>query len=535
MMSLGNVTSAITDPDESAFFTSPKFVADLVDKGDLGDKTGKGWYLKSKNPKENKYFDYKTGEYVPVKFPVFESVEAAKKAKDVKDKFNILVYADDLAGKFAWDITKKMLLYAGDRLPEIADDIPAIDNAMKWGYNWALGPFETWDAIGVEKSVERMKAEGAKVSRVALDLLENGKTSFYTVIDGKKQYFDYKTKEYVPVKVPADLIDLAALKAEGKTVKSNGGASLIDIGDGVICLELHPAGNVTNSEMIEMINTAVKEVEERYDGLVIASQKANFPDTDYKYLLEAAKRNDRKAIDAYLKDFQDALTGIKNCSKPVVAALGGKTRGNGLEICLHAHKIRAAAESSVGFVDFSYGLIPAGGGLKELTLRSVEHVFDDKTWLHPMQNKLFNFITGSRPAGSAHAAISAGILRGGDGVSLNRDYLIYDAKRDVSEMIQKRWITPQPALIRVLGAEGWAGLSAGAYMMKEGNFISAYDEQVARKLAYVLSGGKTVPNSKVSEAYLLDLERETFVDLVCEAKTIERLESVIASGKPVKN
>jgi 3-hydroxyacyl-CoA dehydrogenase len=535
MMSLGNVTGSITDPDELAFFETPRFVTELVGRGDLGDKTGKGWYLKSKNPKENKYLDYNTGEYVPLKFPVFESVEKAGKAKDIKDKFNILVYAEDKAGKFAWEITKKMLNYAGDRLPEIADDSVSIDNAMKWGYNWALGPFENWDAIGVEKSVERMKAEGVKVSRVALDLLAGGKTEFYTEIDGKKHYYDYKTGEYAPIKTSDDLIDLKALKADGKMIRGDMNVSLIDIGDGVACLELHPAGNVMNPDMIEMINMSVKEVEENYDGLVITSQRANFVDTDYKYLLEAAKRNDRKALDAYLKSFQDMLMNIKNCSKPVVAALGGKTRGNGLEICLHTHRIRAAAESSVGFVDFSYGLIPSGGGLKELTLRSVECVFDDKTWLHPMQSKLFNFITGSRPVGSAHAAISAGILRGGDGVSLNRDYLICDAKRDVSEMIQKRFITPQPAQIRVLGDEGWAGLSAGAYMMKEGSFISEYDERVARKLAYVLSGGKIVPNSKVDEAYLLDLEREAFIDLICEAKTIERLESVIATGKPVKN
>ncbi|MDR1067879.1 MAG: 3-hydroxyacyl-CoA dehydrogenase family protein, partial [Clostridiales Family XIII bacterium] len=256
MLSLSNVTDSISDADELAVFETQKFVSDLVDNGDLGDKTGKGWYQKAKNPKENKYLDYKTGEYVPLKFPVFDSVEEAKKAKDVKDKFNVLVYADDVAGKLAWEITKKMLLYAGDRLPEIADDIVSIDNAMKWGYNWALGPFENWDAIGVEKSVKRMRAEGAKVSKVALDLLDSGKTSFYTVIDNKKHYFDYNTREYVPVDVPADLIDLAALKLEGKVVEGNDSASLIDIGDGVACLELHPAGNVVNAEVLDMIGAS---------------------------------------------------------------------------------------------------------------------------------------------------------------------------------------------------------------------------------------------------------------------------------------
>jgi 3-hydroxyacyl-CoA dehydrogenase len=535
LMSLGNVTGSITDPDELALFAAPKFVTDLVDNGDLGDKTGKGWYQKSKNPKENRYFDYNTGEYVPLKFPVFESVEAAKKAKDIKDKFNILVYAGDTAGRFAWEITKKMLLYAGDRLPEIADDIVSIDNAMKWGYNWALGPFENWDAIGVEKSVERMQAEGARVSQVALDLLASGKSSFYTIIDNKKHYFDYKTKAYVPVKTPEDMIDLAALKREGKVIKENDSASLIDIGDGVACLELHPAGNVVNTEALEMISLSLREVESGYEGLVITSRNANFVDTDYRRLLELAKKEDGAALDAYLKNIQDVLLSIKRSGKPVVAAIGGKTRGNGLEIALSAHRIRAAAESAVGFVDFSYGLIPAGGGCKELIARSVEGVFDDATWLHPMQTKVFNFLAGSRPAGSAPAAVSAGVLRKSDGISLNRDYLIADAKKDVLDLVAERFITPGPPLIRVLGEEGVAGLTIAAYMMKEGRFISEYDFFIGKKTAYALSGGAIIPNTKVKEEVLLDVEREVCRELISEARTQERLENVIATGKPLKN
>jgi 3-hydroxyacyl-CoA dehydrogenase len=533
MMSLGNVTSSITDAEELAFFETPKFVSDLVDNGDLGDKTGKGWYLKSKNPKENKYLDYNTGEYVPLKFPVFESVEAAKKAKSIEEKFNILVYADDIAGKLAWDITKKILNYAGDRLPEIADDIVSVDNAMKWGYNWALGPFETWDAIGVEKSVEKMKAEGTEIAQVALDLLASGKTSFYTVIDKKKYLFDYKSKEYVPVKTPEEYIDLDTLKDIGGLIRSNESASLIDIGDGVACLELHPAGNVINPDVIEAIEQSVKEVEEHYEGLVITSKNANFVDTDYRFILDHAK--DKQKLDEYLKSFQHALLTLKRSGKPVVAALSGKTRGNGLEICLHAHRIRAAAESVVGFVDFSYGLMPAGGGCKELILRSVENVFDDKTWLHPMQAKVFGLITGARPTRSAPAAVSAGILRKSDRVSLNQDYLIYDAKQDVLELVASRFIAPQPVPIRVLGDEGWAGLSATAYMMKEGNFISEYDEKLSQKLAYVLSGGKIVPNTKVTEEYLLGIEREVFLSLLDEKNTLERIENMIATGKPLKN
>jgi 3-hydroxyacyl-CoA dehydrogenase len=532
LMSLKNVTSSITDSDELALFTAPKFVAGLAGNGDLGDKTGKGWYVKSKNPKENKYLDYTTGEYVPLKFPVFESVEEAKKAGDVRDKFNILVYAEDTAGRFAWEITKKMLLYAGDRLPEIADDIVSIDNAMKWGYNWALGPFENWDAIGVEKSVKRMQSEGAKVSRAALDLLGSGKSSFYTVIDGRKHYFDYRTKEYVPVDVPEDLIDLAAVAAAGKVVRGNGGASLIDIGDGVVCLELHPAGGVVDAEVLDMIGQSLRETGENYEGLVIASRRLNFVDTDYKRLLELAKAKDAAALDGYLKDIQDVLLGIKRSGKPVVAAIGGKTRGNGLEIALSAHRIRAAAESSIGFVDFSYGLVPAGGGCKELVARSVEQVFDDKTWLHPMQAKVFNFLAGSRPAGSAPAAVSAGVLREGDGISLNRGYLIADAKKDVLDMVAGRFITPQPARIRVLGEEGVAGLTMAAYMMKEGRFISEYDFLVGQKTAYALSGGAIIPNTKVNEEALLDVEREVFIELISDARTQERLESVIATGKP---
>ncbi|MDR1291938.1 MAG: 3-hydroxyacyl-CoA dehydrogenase [Clostridiales Family XIII bacterium] len=534
MLSLNNVLSASEDAEERAFFETPKFVSDLVDKGDLGDKTGKGWYEKSKNPKENKYLDYHTGEYVPLQYPVFASVEEAKKAKGVEEKFNIMVYADDKAGHLAWDMTRKILNYAGQCLPEIADDIVSVDNAMKWGYNWALGPFENWDAIGVEKSVERMKAEGIKVAAVALDLLASGKSSFYSVIDGKKHYFDYKTKEYVPVKVSDGLIDLAALKADGKMIEGNASASLIGIGDDVACLELHPPGGKTNTEIIEMIELSVKKVEGSYAGLVVVNRGLNSIDTDYKHLWELAKK-DRNAADEYLKRFQDAVMSLKHCAKPVVAAISGKTRGNGLEIALHAHKIRAAAESAIGFVDFSYGLVPAGGGLKELNVRSVEGVFDDKTWLHPMQGKLFGLITGARPTGSAPAAVTAAILRDGDGITMNTDFLLSDAKRDVLEMDARLFITPREKPVRVLGEEGIAGLTMMAYMMKEGRFISEYDFALAKKTASVLSGGKIIPNTKVSEQQLLDIEREIFLSLIAEPKTQERLDSVIATGRPVKN
>jgi 3-hydroxyacyl-CoA dehydrogenase len=537
-LSLKNVTSTLTDEEELAFFNAPKFVTDLLESGSLGDKAGKGWYLKAKNPKENKYLDYNTGEYVPLKFPVFDSVEEAKKSKDIRDKFKIMVYADDIAGKLAWDITKKMLLYAGDRLPEIADDIASLDNAMKWGYNWALGPFETWDAVGVAKSVERMKTEGAKVSQVALDLLASGKETFYTVKDGRTYYFDYKTKEYAPVKVAEDVIDLAYLKTIGKTVDGNDSASLIDIGDGVAALELHPKGGVVNDEAIEMIGKALDAVNAEgsaYAGLVIASRGANFVDTDFKGLLELAKKGDKAAIEARLKKFQGAVTAIKKSAKPVVAAIAGKTRGNGLEIALHAHKIRAAAESAVGFTDFPAGLVPAGGGCKELVLRSVENVFDDKTWLHPMQAKVFDVLGKGRPTGSAPAAVSAGILRKTDGITMNRDYLISDAKKDVLEMVAEGFIAPQAASIRVLGAEGVAGLTVMSYMMKEGQFISEYDFFLSKKLAYVLSGGNIIPNSKVPEQALLDAEREVFLELIGEKNTIERLESLAATGRPARN
>ncbi|MDR1042678.1 MAG: 3-hydroxyacyl-CoA dehydrogenase/enoyl-CoA hydratase family protein [Clostridiales Family XIII bacterium] len=534
MLSLNNVTGASKDAEEIALFETPKFVSDLVDRGDLGDKTGKGWYEKSKNPKENKYLDYNTGEYVPLQYPVFASVEEAKKAKGIEEKFNIMVYSDDKAGNLAWDITRKILNYAGTCLPEIADDIVSVDNAMKWGYNWALGPFENWDAIGVGKSVERMKAEGIKVAEVALDLLASGKSSFYTVIDGKKHYFDYKTKEYVPVKVSDDLIDLAALKADGKVIEGNASASLIDIGDDVACLELHPPGNKTNAEVMGMIELSVRKVENSYAGLVIINRSSNALDTDYEYLLGLAKE-DRKAADEYLKRFQDAVMSLKHCAKPVVAAISGKTRGNGLEIALHAHKIRAAAESAVGFVDFSYGLVPAGGGLKELNVRSIEGVFDDKTWLHPMQGKLFGLITNSRPVGSAPAARAAAILRNSDGITMNTDFLLYDAKRDVLELAAKNFIAPQEKPVRVLGEEGVAGLTMMAYMMKEGLFISEYDFELAKKTAYVLNGGNIIPNTKVNEQLLLDIERETFLSLIVEPKTQERLESVIATGRPLKN
>jgi 3-hydroxyacyl-CoA dehydrogenase len=535
VLSAGNVYNSLSDPEEKALVATPQFQLDMVEKGVLGDKAGQGWYKKSKDSGERLYLDYNTMEYAPLTHVKFDSVEATKKTKDVKEKFNILVYADDKAGKLAWEITKKIVLYAGDRLPEIADDIVSIDNAMKWGYNWELGPFENWDAIGVEKSVARMKKEGAKISQVALDLLAGGKSSFYAEIDGKKHCYDFKSKEYVPMREQSDLIDLKVLREAGKTIKSNPAADLIDMGDGVACLELHPAGNVTNREVIEMLNLSAEEVEKNYRGLVITGQNFNLPDTNYKYILELAKKKDITALDEYLKDFQDALMRIKYCNRPVVAAAGGKIRGNGLEICLHTHKIRAAAESSVGFTDILYGLIPAGGGCKELVSRGALGVADDRTWLHPMSAKIFDLITKAKPVSSAPAAVAAGIFRKSDGISINGDYLLFDAKRDVLELNEKRFIAPQPAPLRVLGEEGCAGLSIVAYMIKEGGFISEYDELLYQKTAHVLSGGKISPNSKVDEKYLLDLERITLSILAANAKTQERAEAMISTGKPFRN
>lgn len=531
-----NVYEQVSDPKEKAELDTPQFVLEMVRQGWLGDKTRQGFYKKSRDKKEKLVLDYKTMEYVPASKVKLGSVEAAKNAGGLKEKLNAMVYAKDAAGELAWKVTKKVLLYSGSRLPEIADDIVAVDSGMRWGFNWKLGPFETWDAIGVEKSAARMEQEGETLPQVVVDLLNSGKKTFYTKIDGQQHYFDFRTGEYASMAEKPDLIVLKSLKERQKVINRNPGASLIDIGDDVVCLEFHSPNNAIGQDIVDMINWAVPEVEKNYRGMVVGNQGSNFcVGANLMLILMEAQDENWDEIEQIVKDFQYGLLRMKYCSRPVVAAPFGMTLGGGMEVCLSSHRVRAAAETYMGLVELGVGVIPAGGGCKEVLIRNIEGVADDKVDLQPMVNRAFETIAMAKVSTSGPEGRKIGYLRASDGISVNGDYLIYDAKQTVLAMDKEGFKTPRPKKIRVVGRNGYALLCLGAYTMKMGKFISEYDEHLAKKVAYVLSGGNLPANSLVTEQYLLDLEREAFMSLIGEPKTQARMEHMLSKGKPLRN
>ena len=534
-----NVYDNSDDEEEKAVFTVPKFMNDMVERKWLGGKTGQGFYKKERTPqgKQILVLDYKTLEYKPKEKARFASLETAKNAPgSLVDKLKILVNGKDEAAKFAWETMKKGLLYSAAKVPEIANDIISIDKAMRWGFNWKLGPFETWDAIGLEKSVARMKQEGEEIPAWVEELLASGKGSFYKKEEGRIYYYDVKTKEYQPVVAKPEIVNLSDTKKAGKVIKSNSGASLIDLGDGVACLEFHSPSNAIGADIVQMINYSVEEVEKNYQGLVVGNQGKNFcVGANLMLLLMEAQDENWDDINFIVKGFQDACMKMKYSRKPVVAAPFAMTLGGGCEISLSSHKIRAAAETYMGQVEIGVGLIPGGGGNKEVLIRYIEGITDPKADLQPFVNKAFEVIAMSKVSTSAQEAKNLHLMRETDGITINQDYLLYDAKETVLAMDKEGYQPLSPKDIRVIGEPGYATLKLGTYTMRQSGYISKHDEKIANKVAYCLAGGLVPANTLVSEQYLLDIEREAFLSLCGEPKTQERMMHMLKTGKPLRN
>jgi len=432
------------------------------------------------------------------------------------------------------------LLYTANRLPEITDDIRNVDKAMKWGFGWELGPFEYWDTIGLEKSVSKMKEEEKQIPGWIEDMLNNGMTSFYKIDEnGDKHYFDFNDKQYRKIEERPGFIFLSPLKRKKKVLKSNAGASIIDIGDGVLNLEFHSKMNAIGPDMIQMMNTAVKMADdEGYEGLVIANHGQNFSvGANLMMLLMEAQDENWEEIDMIVRAFQNANMNLRYSPKPVVVAPHNMTLGGGCEVTMHGDAVQASAETYIGQVEFGAGLIPAGGGTKEFLLRMLERAPDSKEVdLFPYVRQAFETIGMAKVATSAVEAKKFGFLHDDDGVTMNSEKVIYDAKQRVLAMAKTGYRMPvQRTDIPVLGKAAYANMLVGLYMFREGNFISGYDEHIAKKLAYVLSGGNLVGTQYVSEQYLLDLEREAFLSLVGERKTQERMAHMLKKGKPLRN
>ncbi len=529
-----NVYDNVNDEEEKQRFIVPEFLKGMVANGWIGEKSGQGFYKKVKS--DIFTLQYETMDYELKKKLNALSLEATKAAKDVESRVRSLVYSDDKAGKLAWEVVKKTLLYTASKVPEISDDIVSVDQAMKWGFNWDLGPFELWDAIGVKKSVERMKVEGETIPLFVQQLLESGKTRFYDKTVDHKQFYTVNGIYETTVQHPK-IINLQDLKENNRVIKSNSGASLIDIGDGIACLEFHSPKNAIGADILNMIHQSVAEVSSNYRGLVIGNQSSNFcVGANIMLILMEAQDDNWDEIDMMVRQFQGAMMALKYMDKPVVAAPYGLTLGGGVEACVPADHVQAAAETYMGLVEVGVGIIPGGGGNKEMLIRHLDGLKpDDKVDIQPLIQRAFETIGMAKVSTSAQEAKDLRYLRESDGITMNKDYLLHDAKQAAIALADAGYRTPASKKIQVLGEPGFANLKFGAYSMRVGGMISEHDEKIARKLAYVLTGGDIPANSLVSEQYLLDIEREAFLSLCGEPKTQQRMMYMLQNGKPLRN
>ncbi|WHY91126.1 3-hydroxyacyl-CoA dehydrogenase NAD-binding domain-containing protein [Neobacillus cucumis] len=514
---------------EREVFEVPAFMKTMLEKGWLGSKSGQGFFLKK--GKEILELDPSTLEYGPRKKLSTPAVELSKQEKGSANKLKALVYAKDRAGELLWNIFSPVLVYSAQLLGEIADDIVAIDRAMKWGFGWEMGPFETWDAIGVEKSVQKMKENGLEVPAWVTEMLEKGFTTFY-----KEESF-YHNGEYKQVEFNPKVMDLKKIKKQKGVIKKNSGASLIDIGDGVALLEFQSPNNAIGLDIIQMVNFAIDEVEKNYKGLVIGNQGKNFcVGANLAMILMEAQDDNIYELDMVVRHFHQAMMKIKYSSKPVVAAPFAMTLGGGAEICLPAAHIQASAETYMGLVEVGVGLIPGGGGNKELYIKHLENLPNGVPFdLQNVANKVFETIAMAKVSTSGEEARENNFLDFADGISVNSDHQLYDAKQAVLALHEKGYKPKVRRKVPVVGETGYATLLLGAEGMFLSGYISEHDLKIAKKLAYVIAGGKVPFGTEVDEQYLLDLEREAFLSLVAEPKSQQRMQHMLVKGKPLRN
>lgn len=535
-----NIAGALINPQERAIYAAPPFLLELVTRGWTGEKAGQGFYKRVKGAEGSEILvlDYKTMEYrsrQPVPLP---SLDMTQGIEDPAERVRALAFADDRAGRYVWPLLRETLLHAADRIPEIADDITSVDHAMKWGFGWELGPFELWNALGVEKASARMAQEGKALPPLATTLLQSGARSFYRRETGRQYVFDLGTAKEIEIPERPGIIRLRTLHERGQVVAHNPGASLLDLGDGVACLQFHSRNNSVGPDIIRMIRTSLQQCAERFDALVIGNQGRHFcVGANLMALLFEAQEENWDEIELMIRTFQDANMALKLFEKPVVAAPFSMTLGGGCEICLHAAKIRAAADTYMGLVEVGVGLIPAAGGCKELLLRSLEGIPEGaEVDLLPFFRHAFETVALAKVSTSAKDAQRLGYLRRSDSFSMNQDRLLHEAKQVALGMVAEGSAPPRSREdIKVLGTRAMAAARTQLYNMKCGGYISDHDELIARKLAGILAGGEVAPGTLVSEAYLLDLEREAFLGLCGERKSQARMEHMLKTGKPLRN
>jgi 3-hydroxyacyl-CoA dehydrogenase len=533
----------------------PALIEQMQKRGWLGDKTGGGFYkrVKGGDEKEILTLDWKTMDYRAQQKAKFASLEAGRSIEDTRERTRELLAPvfdgkGDKAAKFLWGSISEMCLYAARRVPEIADAVVDADRAMRWGFAWEMGPFEIWDAVGVEKMARQVEKDGKTLPPLISSLLTSGRSSFYRAENGIVRYFDLKSKQEVEASEPAGVIVLKALRDRGKVIEKNAGASLLDLGDGVVCCEFHSKMNSIGGDTVAMLHAGLKRLHADFDAMVVANQGENFSvGANLMMVLMYAQEQEWDEINFAVRAFQNVNMALKHAPKPVVAAPFGMSLGGGCEIPLHAARIQAAAETYIGLVEAGVGLVPGGGGMKEMVIRANEHASavssaggegSEIDLFHALK-PIFEAVAMAKVSTSAEEARTLGFLRPADAISMNRDRQVADAKAVALALVRAGYrapaVSPNEPTIRVLGEQFLAGAKLAIHMMLRGEFISEYDAVVGRKIGNVLAGGALSSPQLVSEQYLLDLEREAFVSLCGERKTIERITHTLKTGKPLRN
>jgi 3-hydroxyacyl-CoA dehydrogenase len=523
-----NLYDAVPDDPWREWFLPPPFMSQMVERGWIGEKKGQGFYKRVGPTKEIHAIDWKTLEYHPSKKAAFESVDATKPIADFGQRLQALVFGKDRVARFLWSVLRPLFAYSATMTGEICDRIVEIDRAMRWGYGHRMGPFELWDALGFRTVTTRMIEEGERLPPWIHEMLAEKAESFYRPADHltfpRTEYFDFKHAMYAPLEERREVVQLSDLKRARGRVEGNAGASLIDLGDGVLCVEFHSKMNSIGQDGLQMLDRGVELLETRFDAMVIANQGENFSvGANLALLLMAAQDEDWDGINEMINAFQQSMLRIKYAPRPVVAAAFSRALGGGCEIVLQSHRVQAQAELYIGLVEVGVGLIPAAGGCKEMVIR-----FED-----PMKG--FEMVGQAKVSGSAAEARELGFLRAEDRISMNPDFLIHDAAEFALQLKGDYQRSQQRTDIAVGGEPAYARMRLAAWQMKESGLISDHDFVIGEKLAFVLSGGRLAGGTLVTEQYLLDLEREMFLSLCRAAKSQERIQYMLKNGKPLRN
>jgi 3-hydroxyacyl-CoA dehydrogenase len=504
------------------------FEKKMIEQKWLGDKTGQGFYKRVGKDREILALNWKTLAYHPLQKPSFTSVENARNIEDLGERVRTLLRSSDRPGRFLWKVLSDYFVYCAEMIPEISDRMVEIDRAMRWGYGHKLGPFELWDAIGFLEVVTRLEMDRRPLPAKIKDALTRGIIALYRPPDpfGRPvtEYFDFRSNGYQPVEPRPGILSLRDHKRTRGVVFQNTGASLVDLGDGVLCVEFHSKLNTLGEDNIAMIHAALDETNRNFEAMIIANEGETFSaGANLMLVLLAAQEGEWEDLNLAIQRFQQMNMALKYAAKPVVAAPFSRALGGGCELVMHCARAQASAETYIGLVEVGVGLIPAGGGCKELLARLKDPL------------RIFEMIGYAKVSSSAEDAQKLGLLHRSDFISMNPERLIFDAKATALSLVPNYSPGVPRTDIKVAGESAYALMKLGAWSAQQGHFISDYDLIIAEKLAHVLSGGRLTGSQNVSEQYLLDLEREAFLSLCGNPKTQERMQYMLKTGKPLRN